>query len=107
ILTAISQLKFCRRNRFNIPVNFVEPFHTTVQVLTIVVFSQRVRCAVKSELSFGNAVPISSDDRTKVRRGLQVALQLIISKDDVVKFSGRIRSLQVRYDSTIVDDVNL
>ena len=59
--------------------------------------------AVENELSFSDAIAIAADNRPKVRRVLDVTLQVVESERDIIKAARSIRNAQGNDNPAIGD----
>src|SRR5437763_14920800 len=88
------------------PHNFIESFDAAVQVIFAVVDGQRVLATVEREAAFGDAIPITADDRAEVRVAFQIPVKVIEAENNIVTLAVAIRHLERCDNAAVVSDLN-
>src|SRR4051812_37167582 len=74
-----------------------------MQGIRAIVFSQRIFFSVESEFPVGDAISIASHDGAKIRTLVEISLELIEAKNDIVELPVLVGHPQ-RYNDSAVSD---
>ena len=75
-----------------------------MQRVHAVVRGERVAFAIERKFSVRNAVAVAANQRAKIRRRLDVAVQVVETQHDVGELAGFIRRLERRDDAAVSHD---
>src|SRR5437016_4195058 len=74
-----------------------------MQGIRAIVLGQRIFFSVQSEFSICDAISISSHDGAEIRTLVEISIELVEAKNDIVQLAVLIRHPQRHDDSTVVD----
>src|SRR5690606_37298374 len=97
IRTEISEancLTLFRRYGFDIPVDFVKAFQSTVQVVAVIVLGQFIPCTVEIEYTLRDSVAVKANKTSEEWGSLEVGLKGITTHSYLFNVSLPIRYLQ-------------
>src|SRR6266567_8656076 len=74
-----------------------------MQGIGAIVFGQRIFLSIQREFSIRDAISVSPHDGAEIRTLVEISIQLVETKNDIVQLTVLIRHPQRHDDSTIVD----
>src|SRR5437870_13059703 len=74
-----------------------------MQSIGAIVFGQRIFLSIQGEFSIRDAISVSPHDGAEIRTLVEISIQLVETKNDIVQLTVFIRDPQRHDDSTVVD----